>query len=131
MNITDRYAISKEVHHFLEMMGFGVRHISPDSLRVIMNYAILAYLNNHRTARFPIDVAIALHNQTAVELTPDMEAITWHLQELKEQKKTPEETRKLLTEFMEIIEEEHYKDKTGKHKNFDYYAVFNLSSTSS
>lgn len=111
MNLDKKYAISPEVRNFLEVMGFGIRHVSLDGLRVILIYAILGYLRQQKSLTFLRDVAIALHNQTAIALTSDLRTITEELQGLKLQPQKPEAIQKRCKDILRELEQEHTNAK--------------------
>jgi len=118
MNVSDNSDIPSDVRHFLEVMGLGWQHVTSDGLRVILAYAILGYLNKHKSVSFPLEVATALRTQTALPLTVDMQEITGKLQKLKQKEKaagTPvdshsrEGIKTFLSDCMHKLEEEHHK----------------------
>jgi len=106
--------LSDDVLRFFEVMGFGFRKMSPDGVRVMLIYAILYYLHDQKPATFPLAVASALHNQSAIALSADVIGITGKMQELKEQDKNPEEIKLLLIEYMNILQKAHKNEIDDK-----------------
>lgn len=115
MNTTATPTITPEVSHFLEAMGFGIRNVSPNGLRVILSYAITGYLCNYKPVDFPIAVAHALDSQTLVPLTEDIKSIIAKLQALHIQEIQPEKLKTLLREYMRILEEKHKNPHITSH----------------
>lgn len=107
MNSLNTNDINQEAIHFLESMGFGTRNVSPDGLRVILIYAIIGYLQNHKSLEFTMSVSNILHNQKLIPLTQDMEVITKKLKFLMIQEKSIINIKEILLNTMLDLEKKH------------------------